>query len=189
MKSTGCMQSDRGPLRSRFYVDRRLPCRTFDAALFVIDLLPDVSFSILAQRYCACSLNAFAPRFTLHSSLRLRGGSFRFFAHVCVRSNVQMDCPERAMPQVWLALVGRQAAQDAAPPGRRRPVPLGRGKVQGKIKGRGTTSREKPVCTWGWRGTCLGAAACRESVQCRIGISESACFARRTATVLDGAAP
>jgi len=123
-------------------------------------------------------LNAFAPRFTLHSSLRLRDGSFRFFAHVCVRSNVQMDCPERAMPQVWLALVGRQAAQDAAPPGHRRPVPSGRGKVQGKIEGSGTLPAHKRVCTWGWRGTRYLAAPCRQVRQSLVGIGETACMAR-----------
>jgi hypothetical protein len=115
-------------------------------------------------------IDAFTSRFALHPSLCLRAGFLRSFAHVCMRSNVQTDCPERDMPQAWLALVGRPAARAAAPPGPRRPVPSGRGKVQGKIKGRGTPLREKPVCTWGWRGTRLGAAACREGVQCRIGI-------------------
>jgi len=28
--------------------------------------------------------------------------------------------------------------------------------AEGKIKGRGTSVFEKPVCTWGWRGTRLG---------------------------------
>ncbi|WP_434782602.1 hypothetical protein [Ferrovum myxofaciens] len=132
--------------------------------------------------------HALARRFALHKSLRLRGGSFHFLAHVCVRSNVQTDCPERAMPQACLALVGWQAAQDAAPPVHRRPVPSGRGKVQGKIKGRGTSLRENSVCTWGWRGTRLIAAPCREIGQRLAGIGESACFARRTAPVLDGGA-
>lgn len=132
--------------------------------------------------------DAFASRLFLHPSLLLSAGSSRAFAQVGVRPNVQMDCPERAMLQARLALVGRQAAQYAAPPGHRRPVPSGRGKVQGKIKGRGTLPLENPVCTWGWRGTRQGAAACRESAQGRIGIGESVCFARRTAPVLDGAA-
>ncbi|WP_155835095.1 hypothetical protein [Herbaspirillum sp. RV1423] len=137
MKSTGCMQTDRGSLRFRFCVD----------------VLSELSLPILAQRHCACSLNAFAPRFSLHPLLRLRNSSSHAFAHVCVRSNVQMACPERAMPQAWLALVGRQAARDAAPPGHRRPVPRGRGKVQGKIKGRGTSARRKPCLHVGWSGT------------------------------------
>jgi hypothetical protein len=127
MKSTGCMQTDRGALRSRFCAD----------------VLSELSLPMLAQRHCAYSLNAFAPRFALHPSLRLRASSLHFFAHVCVRSNVQMACPVRAMPQAWLALVGRQAAQDAAPPVHRSPVPSGRGKVQGKIKG---AARTLPQC-------------------------------------------
>lgn len=155
MKSTNCVQTDRRALWSRFCVDS----------------LSDLSLSILAQRHCACSLNA---------------DSSHFLAHVCVRSNVQMDCPECAIPQAWLALVGRPAARDAAPPGHRSPVPSGRGKVQGKIKGRGTSLRENPVCTWGWRGTRLIAAPCREIGQRLAGIGESACFARQAALVLDG---
>jgi hypothetical protein len=62
-----------------------------------------------------------------------------------------------------------------------------RGKMQGKIKGGGTSLRGKPVCTWGWRGTRQGTAACRESAQCRFGVGEGACYARWTASVLDGA--
>lgn len=170
MKSTNCVQTDRRALWSRFCVDS----------------LSDLSLSILAQRHCACSLNAFAPRFVQHPSLRLSAGSLRFLAHVCVRSNVQMDYPVCAMPQAWLALVGRQVARDAAPPGHRRPVPTGRGKVQGKIKGRGTRPLENPVCTWGWRGTRQGTAPCRESEQCHIGIGEGACLSRPAALILDG---
>lgn len=170
MRSTSWMRTDRVASWSRFCVD----------------LLSDLSLSILAQRHCACSLNAFVPHFALHSSLCLRAGSLHFLAHVCVRSNVQMVCPERSMPQACLALVGRQAARDTAPPVHRRPVPSGRGKVQGKIKGRGTSLRENPVCTWGGRGTRLIAAPCREIGQRLAGIWESVCFARRTAPVLDG---
>lgn len=130
--------------------------------------------------------DAFASRLFLHPSLLLSAGSSRAFAQVGVRPNVQMDCPERAMLQACLALVGRQAAQYAAPPGHRRPVPSGRGKVQGKIKGRSTSLRKNPVCTWGWRGTRLIAAPCREIGQRLAGIGESVCFARQAALVLDG---
>lgn len=63
-----------------------------------------------------------------------------------------------------------------------------RGKMQGKIKGRGTQPLENHVCTWGWRGTRQGAAACCESAQRCIGIGEGACFARLAAPVLDGIA-
>lgn len=171
MKSTSCMQTDRGALRSRFCVD----------------LLSELSLPIPAQRHCACSLSAFASRFALHPSLRLRAGSSYAFAHVCVRSNVQMACPEHAMPQAWLALVGRQTARDAAPPGHRRPVPSGRGKVQGKIEGSGTLPTHKRVCTWGWRGTRYLAAPCREVRQSLAGIGETACMARPGRMALDGA--
>ena len=131
-------------------------------------------------------IDAFRSLFVLYPLLCLRAGFLHSFAHVCVRSNVQMACSECAMPQAWLALVGLQAARDAALPGHRSPVPSGRGKVQGKIKGRGTSLPENPVCTWGWRGTRLLAAPCREIGQRLAGIGESACFARRTAPVLDG---
>ena len=59
-------------------------------------------------------------------------------------------------------------------------------KTEGKIKGRGTRPLENLVCTWEWRGTRQGAAACRESAQCRTGIGEGACFTRWTAPILDG---
>lgn len=162
MRSTSWMRTDRVASWSRFCVD----------------LLSDLSLSILAQRHCACSLNAFVPRFALHSSPCLRAGSLHFLAHVCVRSNVQMVCPERSMPQACLALVCRQAARDAAPPGHRRPVPSGRGKVQGKIEGSGTLPAHKRVCTWGWRGTRYLAAPCRQVRQSLVGIGETACMAR-----------
>lgn len=170
MKSTGCMQTDRGSLRSRFCVD----------------VLSELSLPILAQRHCACSLNAFAPRFALYPLLRLRNSSSHAFAHVCVRSNVQTACPKHALPVAWLAFVGGSAAQDAAPPGHRIPVPPGRGKVQGKIKGRGTSWRRKRVCTWGWRGTPILAAPCRCLCQSRVSMEEAACLLRRRAMGLEG---
>ena len=170
MKPTGCMQTDREPLRSRFCVDA----------------LSELSLPVLAQPHCACSLNAFAQRFSLHPLLRLRNGSSHAFVQVGVRPNVQMACPERAMPQAWLALVGRQAARDAAPPGHRRPVPSGRGKVQGKIEGSGTLPVHKRVCTWGWRGTRYLAAPCRNICQSLVGIGETACMARPGRMTLAG---
>ena len=162
MKSTGCMQTNRGSLRSRFCVG----------------LLLELSLPILAQRHCVCSLSTFAWCFALHPSLRMSAGFSHAFAQVDVRSNVQMARPVRAMPQAWLALVGRQAARDAAPPGHRRPVPSGRGKVQGKIEGSGTLPAHKRVCTWGWRGTRYFAAPCREVRQSLMGIGKTACMAR-----------
>lgn len=84
--------------------------------------------------------------------------------------------------------------QSSLPPVHRLTVPAGpvdgvnaRGKMPGKIKGRGTSLRGKPVCTWGWRGTHQEVAACRESAQYRVSIGETVCFARRTAMALDGA--
>ena len=170
MKSADCMQTDPESLRFRFCVD----------------VLSDLSLPILAQPHCACSLNAFVPRFALHPLLRLRNSSSHAFAHVCVRPNVQMACPERAMPQAWLALVGRQAARDAAPPGHRRPVPLGRGKVQGKIEGSGTLLTNERVCTWGWRGTLYLATPCRDVRQSLVDIGETACMARLGRMTLAG---
>lgn len=170
MRSTGFMQTDRWPLRSCFCVDQ----------------LSELSLPILAQRHCASRLNALASRFTLHSSLRLTAGSSHAFAQVDVRSNVQMACPVPAMPQAWLALVGWQAARDAAPPWHRRPVPSGRGKVQGKIEGSGTLPAHKRVCTWGWRGTRYLAAPCREVRQNLVGIGETACMARSSQMALAG---
>ena len=130
--------------------------------------------------------DAFASPLFLHPSLLLSAGSSRAFAQVGVRPNVQMDCPERAMLQACLALVGRQAAQYAAPPGHRRPVPSGRGKVQGKIKGSGTLPAHKRVCTWGWRGTRYLAAPCRDVGQSLVGIGETACMARSGRMALAG---
>ena len=61
--------------------------------------------------------------------------------------------------------------------------------TEGKIKGRGTSFCGKPVCTWGWRGTCQVATACRRSAQCRKGIGDGAYFARPVTLGLDGGAP
>ena len=170
MKSTDCLQIDRESLRFRFCVD----------------VLSDLSLPMLAHPHCACSLNAFSPRFAPHPLLRLRNSSSHAFAHLCVRPNVQMSCLERAMPQASLAFVGRQAARDAAAPRHRRPVPSGRGKVQGKIEGSGTLPVHKRVCTWGWRGTRYWAAPCREVRQSLVGIGEIACLARSGRMVFAG---
>ncbi|QCX48143.1 hypothetical protein [Ralstonia pseudosolanacearum] len=103
-------------------------------------------------------------------------------------SHVQASCLERARPMAVVTFPGVLAASSAAPPGRRRLERKRQAKAEGKIKGRGTQPLENPVCTWRWRGTRLGAAACRESAQYRVGIGESACFARPAALVLDGGA-
>lgn len=170
MKSADRMQTDRSLLRPRFCVD----------------VLSDLSLRMLARPHCACSVNAFASRSALHPLLRLRNSSSHAFWQVCVRSNVQMACPVRAMPQAWWALVGRQTTRDAAPPGHRIPVPSGRGKMQGKIKGAGTLPAHKRVCTWGWRGTRYLAAPCRDVGQSLVGIGETACMARSGRMALAG---
>ncbi|RTA98042.1 hypothetical protein EJ591_04700 [Pseudomonas aeruginosa] len=108
--------------------------------------------------------------------------------HFAQPSNVQASCLERAQPAAIGAFAGGLAAGAAAPPGRRRPERQRRAKAEGKIKGRGTLPLGILVCTWGWRGTRQGVAACREGAQRRIDVGESACFVRWTATALDGAA-
>ncbi len=108
--------------------------------------------------------------------------------HPAPLSHVQASCLERPRPVAVAAFAGALAASSAAPPGRRRPERQRRAKAEGKIKGRGTPACEKPVCTWGWCGTRQDVAACREGAQCRAGIGEVACSARRTATALDGVA-
>ncbi|MFL6959464.1 hypothetical protein ACJ7C5_16990 [Nocardiopsis yanglingensis] len=122
----------------------------------------------------ACSASASAPHFAQHLAL---------FSHV------QASCLERARPLAVAAFLGVLAASSAAPPGRRGPERKRRAKAEGKIKGRGTWPLENLVCTWGWRGTRQGAAACREGVQRRIGVGEAACRVRWTAPALDGTAP
>jgi hypothetical protein len=170
MKSADSIQTDRESLRFRF----------------CIDVLSDLLLPTLAQRHCACSLNAFASRFALHPLLHLRNGLSHAFMHVCVHPNVQMACPERAMPQARWALVRWQAAQDAAPPGHRIPVPSGRGKMQGKIEGSGTLPVHKRVYTWGWRGTRYWMAPCRDICQSLVDIGETACMARSGRMALAG---
>ncbi|VVE57840.1 hypothetical protein PHO31112_05233 [Pandoraea horticolens] len=109
--------------------------------------------------------------------------------HPATLSPVQASCLERARPLAVAAFPGVLAASSAAPPGRRCSERQRRAKAEGKIKGRGTWPLENLVCTWGWRGTRHGAAACREGVPCRFGLGGIACFVRWTAPVLDGATP
>lgn len=131
-----------------------------------------VSFHCASSCRCACRASAFA----LHVAQPPAPPSY-----------LQASCLERTRPAAVVAFAGALAACSAAPPGRRRLGRQRQAKAEGKIKGRGTPLRERPACTWGWRGTRLGATACREGAQCRIGMGEGACFARWTAPVLDGA--
>lgn len=104
-------------------------------------------------------------------------------------SHVQASCLERARPVAVAEFAGGLAAGSKAPPGRRRPERKRGAKAEGKIKGRGTQPLQSLVCTWGWRGTRQGAAACRESAQRCIRIGGSACFTRLAALALDGGTP
>lgn len=109
--------------------------------------------------------------------------------HPATLSAVQASCLERDRPRAVAAFPGAQAASSATPPGRRCPERQRGASAEGKIKGSGTWPLENLVCTWGERGTRLGAAECREGAQRRVGVGEAACFVRWTAMVLDGIAP
>ncbi|MFT3719270.1 hypothetical protein [Pseudorhodoferax sp.] len=109
--------------------------------------------------------------------------------HFALPSHVQASCLGCAWPTAIGASPGALAARAAAAPGHHGRERMREAGVQGKIEGRGTTVRAKPVCTWGWRGTRQGAASCRRLLQCFAAIGEVACFARQGAMVFDGATP
>jgi hypothetical protein len=125
---------------------------------------------------CRCACNASADP----SCLAL---------HYAPLTHVQRSCLERARPAGVDTFAGALSAGAAASPGRRCRERQRAAKAEGKIKGRGTTVREKPVCTWGWGGTPPGTAPCRQLPQRLIGMGEFACFARSTALVLDRDTP
>ena len=122
----------------------------------------------------ACSASAPAPHFALPSAQP---------------SNVQASCLERARPVAVSAFAGALAAHAAAPPGRRCPERQRGAKAEGKIEGRGTTVRTKPVCTWVCGGTRPRVASCRLWPQGFGTIGPSACRLRRGAVGLPGAVP
>ncbi|MBA0263983.1 hypothetical protein D7T58_07635 [Stenotrophomonas maltophilia] len=97
-----------------------------------------MSFRLLLPCRRACSASASAPHFALSPAQP---------------SSVQASCVERAWPAAIGAFAGGLAASSTAPPGRRRPERQRGAKAEGKTKGRGTTPRRKPVCTWGERST------------------------------------
>ena len=133
-----------------------------------------VSFRLLLLCRRACSAGAFASHFALPPAQP---------------STVQASCLEHGRPAALAAFADGLVASGAAPPGRRCRERKREAKAEGKIEGCGTRVRAKPVCTWGWRGTRLMAASCRDSSQCLAAIGESACLARQGATGLPGATP
>lgn len=176
--------------RPRWRVDLRLPFSTSVTLPPVADVLSGVPMAMRSPCRHVCSASASALHFVWRLLWTLRCMVLHIAAHVHARfgvpSPVQTACLERDMPAAWWAFAGRQAALCAAPPGHRIPVLSGREKMQGKIKGRGTTLREKSVCTWGRRGTHLIAAPCRVVSQYLVGIELSACFSRLATLGLDG---
>lgn len=140
-----------------------------DSLRFIVPSGVSPCWMLLCHR--ACSADASAPHPAQPTALP---------------PHVQVSCPERARPMAVSAFAEGLAAGSTAPPGRRCPEQKREAKAEGKIKGRGTQPLENLVCTWGWRGTRQGAAACRESAQRRGGIGEGACFARLAALALDG---
>lgn len=155
--------------RPRWRVGRCLPCGISIALSPVVNLLSGVPMVMRSPCRHVNSASASALQSRVHSP-------------------VQTACPERATPAAWRAFAGRQSARCAAPPGHRIPVLSGREKMQGKIKGRGTSLREKLVCTWGWRGTRPVAARCRVVSRSLVGIEIIACFSGLPTLVLDGGA-
>ena len=136
-------------------------------------VLSGVSFRLLSPCRGACSASAFALHFALPPAQP---------------SNVQASCLERALPAAVLAFAGTLAARAAAPPGRRCPERQRGAKAEGKIEGRGTRVRARPICTWVWRGTRHRAASCRQQPQCLAGIGNTVCRIPSGAMGLAGAA-
>lgn len=115
-----------------------------------------------------------------------RAGAFT--PHFAQPSNVQTSCLDRVRPLAVDAFADGLAASSTAPPGRRCQERQRGAKAEGKIKGRGTSLREKAVCTWGRCGTHLIAAPCRVVSQYLVGIELNACFFHSATLVLDGGA-
>ncbi|CAQ44858.1 hypothetical protein B9Y80_21715 [Stenotrophomonas maltophilia] len=125
----------------------------------------------------ACRASAFASHFALPLALP---------------SHVQASCLEHGRPAAIAVFAGALAARAAAPPGRscreREPGGPGEANAEGKIEGRGTTVRAKPVCTWVGGGTRPSAAACRQWPYCLADIGSAVCRIRSGAMGLAGAA-
>ena len=125
---------------------------------------------MLFSCYCRCCKGAVAP-----TEIR--------------QSPMQISRPEHPPPLAGPTLAGDRLSHIAASPGDRIPELSGRGKMQGKIKDRGTSVRENPVCTWGGRGTRLECVACREKRQCRVRTDIAACHLRPLLLEFAGGSP
>ena len=121
----------------------------------------------------ACSASAFAWHFALPPAQP---------------SHVQASCLEHGWPAAIAVFAGALAARAAAAPGQHCRERMREAEMQGKIEGRGTKVRAKPVCTWGWRGTRHRAAWCRQQPQRLVGIGNTVCRIRSGAMGLAGAA-
>ncbi|PRF70968.1 hypothetical protein [Cupriavidus metallidurans] len=146
-----------------------------DSLHVALHLVVPSSMSCCCPSPCrrACSASASAPHFALPSAQQ---------------SNVQASCLERARPVAVFAFAGALAARAAAPPGRRCPERQRGAKAEGKIEGRGTTARAKPVCTWVGGGTRHKVASCRQQPQGLAGIGNTVCRMRSGAMGLVGTA-
>ena len=146
-----------------------------DSLHVAVPLIVPSGMSFYGSSPCrrACSAGAFAPHFALPSAQP---------------SNVQASCLERARPMAVAAFAGALAARAAAPPGRRCPERQRGAKAEGKIEGRGTTVRAKPVCTWVWGSTRNRVASCRQQRKCHAGIGNTVCRIRSGAMGLAGGA-
>ncbi len=145
---------------------------TADSLRFIVP--SGVSIHWPSPRRCACSASA-DPTYRA--------------PHLALPSHVQTSCLEHARPTAIGVFPSALAASSTAPPGRRRPERQRKAKAEGKIKGRGTSLREKPVCTWGWRGTRRVAAPCCVATQSLVSLEPSACFSRSATLTLDRGAP
>ncbi|GLS98803.1 hypothetical protein GCM10007897_01810 [Sphingobium jiangsuense] len=107
-------------------------------------------------------------------------------------SHVQASCLEHGWPAAIAVFAGALAAGAALPPGRscrdREPGGQGEANAEGKIEGRGTTARAKPVCTWVGGGTRHKVASCRQQPQGLAGIGNTVCRMRSGAMGLVGTA-
>lgn len=157
------------------------------AALLAADSLriavqPIVLSGVLPQRHGPCRRARRARAFARHTA-----------QHPALPSHVQASCLERTRPAALImrarAFPGALAAGAASAPGQHCRERMREAGVQGKIEGRGTTVRARPVCTWVLDGTRPRAGACRWWSQCLIGLGPAVCRVRLGATCLAGGAP